>query len=147
MQTTQKSDKMLLKYALILLSAVALNGILWRMGLLNWNFVSLGINHYVQDWTGDFQPVESGALLQAVIYAAYKLLALDLFSLMGIGLVLTPFILIIVSLLYVFKQSWLPQNDPFLFKIQDFWMLSICSVFALILLLDLLFGSLLHARS
>lgn len=51
MQDIQKAENTLLKYILILLSAFAINAIACKTGLIDWRFVLLGINYYVQTWT------------------------------------------------------------------------------------------------
>ena len=100
----------ILKYSLILLSAAGLSAISYSCPPLSWLFREIArtvaITHY--NWMtyhhSLFSWVASGIYLITI----------------SVGIV-SPFVLVIIITIHLFKTEWLPKDDPYLIKPLNQW--------------------------
>ncbi len=125
MELIQKMlGKKILSYSLVLLGATGLSVVAYSYPLLNWLFkeIATKIVTSQQSWISYhhsfFAWVTSGIYLLAIC----------------IGGLISPFVLVIVITLQLFKPDWLPEDDVHLLKALNYWCDLCLLVFAVTLL-------------
>ena len=125
----ETSDRKFLKYSLILLSAVGLSTISYSCPPLSWLFKGIArtvaITHY--NWMtyhhSLFSWLTSGAFLLTIM-----------------GGLTSPFVMMLIVMLHLFKYEWLPKDDPYLIKPLNYWLNFCLFAFAFTLLASALEG-------
>ena len=104
-------NKKILSYTLVLLGAVGLSIITYSCPMLTWLVKEIARNVAIshQNWMSYhysfFSWVTSGIYLLAIC----------------IGGLISPFVLVIVITLQLFKPDWLPEDNIYLLKTLNYW--------------------------